>query len=95
VSSSPPSDPVGPGPLLARADEAREAAAAGSIGLRLTGGLGIAAVAPSAWRPPFRREYYDLDFVGFARQSKRLQRLLRRLGFVSTRASTQSTAPRG
>ena len=82
MSSSLPSDPAGPGPPLARADEVLEAAAAEGISLRLTGGLGIAAVAPSAWRAPFRREYHDLDFVGLARQSKGLQRLLGRLGFV-------------
>jgi hypothetical protein len=59
-----------------------EAAAAEGIGLRLAGGLAIAAVARSAWRPPFLRDYHDLDFVGLARQSKGLQRLLRQFGFV-------------
>jgi hypothetical protein len=73
---------AGAGPLFGRADELLDAAAAEGLTLRLAGGLGIAAVAPSARREPLAREYHDLDFAGLARESRNLQRLLPRLGYV-------------
>jgi hypothetical protein len=49
--------------------------------LRAFGGVAVALRCPSAIEPPFAREYHDLDFFGYSRESKEVAALFERLGY--------------
>jgi hypothetical protein len=72
----PQSDPV---------DEATrviEAADSQGLPLRLTGGVGIASISPSARRSPLARGYGDIDFVGRSNRVAQIEALFISLGYV-------------
>jgi hypothetical protein len=60
--------------IIAAADEE-------GLALRLTGGVGIASISPSALRPPLARAYGDIDFVGLSNQIPRIEALFQSLGY--------------
>jgi hypothetical protein len=70
-----------------RDEAARLAAAAAEdgIGLRLMGGLAIWLTSPSARRPPYAREYQDIDFAAPSRDARRITPFLTTLGYVPER----------
>lgn len=70
-----------------RDEAARRGAAAvqAGLGLRLMGGLAIWLTSPSARRPPYGREYADLDFAAPSRDAKRIAPFLSNLGYVPER----------
>lgn len=61
------------------------AAEAEGLPLRLTGGVGIASISPSALRPPLARAYGDIDFVGLSHQVSRIEALFESLGYEPER----------
>ena len=61
------------------------AAAAAGLGLRLMGGLAVWLTSPSARRPPYAREYRDIDFATPASHAKRVTPFLSELGYVPER----------
>src|SRR6476469_1592756 len=66
-------------------DEARRRVAAcegAGLSLRVTGGVGIALICPSAGRPPLARTYQDIDFVARSKESRRLSDEMVALGYV-------------
>jgi hypothetical protein len=72
------------GPLQNPIDEAArvvDAAAAGGVKLRLTGGVAIATISPSALREPLRRLYNDIDFVSRGRDQRAVEALFAELGY--------------
>jgi len=72
-------------PLESPLDEAArvvDAAGRESLALRLTGGVGIATISPSALRPPLRRTYGDIDYVGRRGDVRRIEALFEALGYV-------------
>lgn len=72
-------------PLADPLQEARrvvDAAANGEVLLRLTGGVAIACISPSARVPPLWREYGDIDFVGTHKQVAAIEDLFASLGYV-------------
>ncbi len=73
-----------PGPLADPMEEAvrvTDAAAAAGLELRLTGGVAIATISPSALRAPLRRLYNDIDFVSRGRQQREVEALFAELGY--------------
>jgi hypothetical protein len=73
-----------PGPLQNPIEEAvRVIDAAGTAGLqlRLTGGVAIATISPSALREPQRRLYNDIDFVSRSRDQREVEELFADLGY--------------
>jgi hypothetical protein len=72
------------GPLQNPIDEAVrviEAADAAGLELRLTGGVAIATISPSALQTPLRRLYNDIDFVSRGRQQREVEELFAGLGY--------------
>ena len=69
-------------------DEARriiDAASERGIYLRVIGGLAIKMHCPSADHPALAREYADIDYVGYHKQSRDIRRLFEDLGYVPNR----------
>lgn len=63
-------------------DRLLEAAVDAAIELRLTGGVAIAKICPSATEHPLlRREYSDIDFVGRSRASGHIERFFDEIGY--------------
>ena len=58
-----------------------DAVEATGLELRLTGGVGIATISPSARRPPLQRAYGDIDFVGRRKDVHRIEELFAGLGY--------------
>jgi hypothetical protein len=73
--SGPHADP------LEEAARVMDAAGALDLGIRLTGGVAIATISPSALRPPLRRTYGDIDYVGSRKDVNRIEELFRALGY--------------
>lgn len=72
------------GPLENPLDEAArviDAATGAGLQLRLTGGVAIATISPSALRPPLRRLYNDIDFVSRGRDQRDVEALFAGLGY--------------
>ena len=75
MSSIPLPSPVQEGMRIA------DAARAADIALRLTGGVAVAMLCPSASAPPLARDYADIDAVGPAKQANRMTDFLVSLGY--------------
>jgi len=58
-----------------------EAAERAEIPMRLTGGVGVAMISPSARRHPLAREYADIDYVAPSRAKSKVERLFVELGY--------------
>jgi hypothetical protein len=74
------------GPLANPIDEAARALGAAelaSLEIRLTGGVGIATISPSALRAPLQRTYGDIDFVARRKDVQRIEELFEGLGYVA------------
>jgi hypothetical protein len=72
------------GPLENPLDEAArviDAATAADLQLRLTGGVAIATISPSALKAPLRRLYNDIDFVSRGRDQRDVEALFAALGY--------------
>jgi hypothetical protein len=72
------------GPLenpLEEAARAMDAVAAAGLAMRLTGGVAIATISPSALRPPLQRAYGDIDFVGRRQDVRAIEELFAGLGY--------------
>lgn len=68
-------DPVREGErILAAVTEA-------GLELRLTGGVAIAMICPSAGEPPLRREYHDIDFAGRGGDVERIESFFVEVGY--------------
>lgn len=81
--TAPPS--VGPAPLddiRAEAERLARAATEAGLQLRLMGGTAIHLVSPTAHRPPYVRDYGDLDFVVSSRDKKAAGAFLEAAGYV-------------
>jgi hypothetical protein len=73
--SAPLADPIAEGRRLVAGAEQQE------VLVRLTGGVGVACVSPSASKAPLKRAFKDIDIVGLASQSKRIVAVLAELGY--------------
>lgn len=60
-----------------------DAAEEGGLLVRLTGGVAIALLCPSAREAPLRRPYHDLDFVVRRDQAGSVEELLGGIGYVA------------
>jgi hypothetical protein len=72
------------GPLADPLEEAArvmDAASRADVGVRLTGGVAIATISPSARRPPLRRPYGDIDYVGSRKDVRGIEALFAGLGY--------------
>jgi hypothetical protein len=72
------------GPLQDPLEEAVrviDAATAIGLQLRLTGGVAIATISPSALKAPLRRLYNDIDFVSRGREQRHVEGLFADLGY--------------
>lgn len=72
------------GPLENPIEEAvrvTDAAADAGLQLRLTGGVAIATISPSALRAPLRRLYNDIDFVSRGREQREVEEFFAGLGY--------------
>jgi hypothetical protein len=72
------------GPLKDPIDEAVrviDAADAAGLEMRLTGGVAIATISPSALKAPLRRLYNDVDFVSRGREQREVEALFADLGY--------------
>lgn len=72
------------GPLADPLEEAVrviDAAAGAGLELRLTGGVAIATISPSALKAPLRRLYNDIDFVSRGREQRDVEALFADLGY--------------
>jgi hypothetical protein len=67
----------------AEAARAADAAIAAGVPLRVTGGVAVSLVSPSALQPPLARTYGDIDFVGRSSDTARIEALFRDLGYVA------------
>jgi hypothetical protein len=77
ASASVPPDPIAAGAHLAGAVAER------GLAVKLTGGVGVALVCPSAHRAPFAREYKDVDIVSRSHETRDLTSLLEEIGWVA------------
>jgi hypothetical protein len=68
--------------LISEADRIMEAAASKDITLRLFGGVSFYLRCPSAKHRNLQRNYVDIDFMGFSKQSKGIKQLFPELGYV-------------
>jgi hypothetical protein len=71
-------------PLADPVDEAErivDAAERARVTLRVTGGVAVAMLCPSARQPPLQRHYQDIDFVARSRQAEDLGSLFLSLGY--------------
>lgn len=59
-----------------------ERATAAGLSLRVTGGVAVAIRSPTAGRPPLRRDYNDVDFVGLGTQAHEVRALFGELGYL-------------
>jgi hypothetical protein len=59
-----------------------EAAETQKVVLRLFGGISFLLRCPSARQGSLRRNYLDLDFMGYSKQSREIGHLLKGLGYV-------------
>lgn len=74
--------------MLFKEEEARrviDAASERGIYLRVIGGLAIKMHCPSANDPALAREYADIDYVGYHKQSRAIRRLFEDLGYIPNR----------
>ncbi len=55
------------------------------LGLRLMGGLAVWFVSPSVRKPPFARDYADLDFAVRKRDGRKVTPFLEEQGYVPER----------
>ncbi len=72
------------GPLKDPLEEAVrvvDAADAAGLEMRLTGGVAIATISPSALKAPLRRLYNDIDFVSHGREQRDVESLFAGLGY--------------
>jgi hypothetical protein len=72
------------GPLKDPIEEAVrviDAANAAGLEMRLTGGVAIATISPSALVAPLRRLYNDIDFVSHGREQRDVEALFAGLGY--------------
>jgi hypothetical protein len=72
-------------PLSNPVEEARrimEAAESRRLTLRLFGGMSFLLRCPSAKHRSLQRDYADIDFMGYARQSKEIKQLFSELGYA-------------
>ncbi|MBN9624115.1 MAG: hypothetical protein J0H06_14400, partial [Actinobacteria bacterium] len=58
-----------------------DAAGAAGVALRLTGGVAIATISPSALQEPLRRLYNDIDFVSRGKDQREVEALFAELGY--------------
>jgi hypothetical protein len=58
-----------------------DAAVGGGLPLRLTGGVAIATISPSALQPPLARPYNDIDYVARSRDQRQVEALFTELGY--------------
>lgn len=76
MTSAATADPVTEaGRLLSEATQA-------GVQLRLTGGVAIATICPSASKPALRRDYSDIDFVGLSRRAAEIEEFFTAIGYV-------------
>jgi len=66
----------------AEAKRILEEAEAKKVVLRLFGGISFLLRCPSASRGTLKRDYLDLDFMGYLKQSRDIVRLFKELGYV-------------
>lgn len=66
----------------AEADRIVNAAAAGDVVLRLFGGVAVSFRCPSTKHRSLQRNYVDIDFMGYSKQSKTIKQLLKQLGYL-------------
>ena len=59
-----------------------EEAEAKKLVLRLFGGVSFMLRCPSSGRASLKRDYLDLDFMGYSKQSREISRLFKDLGYV-------------
>jgi hypothetical protein len=85
-------DDQGPTSTAAPCDDIRDeaarlaaAAAEAELGIRLMGGLAIWLTSPSARRPPYARDYADMDFAAPSRDAKRITPFLIDHGYAPER----------
>jgi hypothetical protein len=71
--------------IRAEAERLTSAAISANLGLRLMGGLAVWMVAPSVRKPPFARDYGDLDFAVRQRDSRAAVTFLETQGYVPER----------
>jgi hypothetical protein len=71
--------------IRAEAGRLASAAASAGLGLRLMGGLAVWMAAPSVRKPPFAREYGDLDFAVRKRDSRAAAAFLGAQGYLPER----------
>ena len=69
--------------LLAEAKAVVAEASSANLTLRITGGVAIGLLCPSANVPPLLREYKDLDVVGDSSQARAIDALLRNRGYLA------------
>lgn len=67
---------------LAEAVRLVDAGEEAGIPLRVTGGVAIALICPSARRPPLARRYQDIDFLAVSKDAPRLRGLMVELGYM-------------
>jgi hypothetical protein len=58
------------------------ATADAGLTLRLTGGVAVAMLCPSANEPPLRRNYHDIDFGGRKKDVERIERFFEDFGYL-------------
>lgn len=68
--------------FTAEAKRILEAAEEKKIVLRLFGGISFLLRCPSAKHRSLQRDYLDLDFMGYSKQSREINRLFKELGYV-------------
>jgi len=57
-------------------------ATASGVTLRLLGGMAVRTLCPSSDNPALRRDYKDLDFIGFKKEGRRIRELFAELGYT-------------
>lgn len=67
---------------LAEAERLIEVGEAAGVKLRVTGGVGVAMICPSARRPPLARTYQDIDFLARAKDAQKVGQLLSEHGYT-------------
>ena len=70
------------GDLVSEADRIMEAANSRKITLKLFGGVSFFMRCPSAKHRNLQRSYVDIDFMGYAKQSREIKQLFPQLGYV-------------
>jgi len=70
------------GDVVSEANRIMEAADSKKITLRLFGGVSFFTRCPSAKHRSLQRSYVDIDFMGYAKQSREIKQLFPQLGYV-------------